>query len=234
VIHRRVHSVHPGVGGAHPTHPTRCGRRIGALPSLARPVRPGTREVITLNSMPEYRRARVPGGTYFFTVVTYDRRPLLCRDEVRTALRDSLRSTQLSHPFSIDAWVLLPDHLHCIWSLPPGDSDFPLRWAMVKRGVTRRCPRFSSRGSRELRSPSRQRRHESTLWQRRYWEHLIRNADDFERHLDYVHWNPVKHGYVSRVVEWEFSTFHRYVKAGVYPADWGGLQEPTDGSVFGE
>ncbi len=182
--------------------------------------------------MPDYRRAFTPGGTYFFTVVTYRRRAILCDPPVRAALRQALRAVQGAHPFDIDAWVLLPDHLHCIWVLPDGDAAFPKRWAMVKRAVTQRCASFLHVES--WATPSRRRRHESTLWQRRYWEHLIRDEADLNRHRDYLHWNPVKHGYVSRISDWPYSTFHRFVKQEYYPPDWGGRQDLGDGSAFGE
>jgi putative transposase len=182
--------------------------------------------------MPDYRRAFTPGGTYFFTVVTDRRRPILCDPPVRAALREALRSVRAAHPFDIDSWVLLPDHLHCIWVLPDGDTAFPRRWAMVKRAVTQRCG--SSLHVESWATPSKRRRHESTLWQRRYWEHQIRDAGDLNRHRDYLHWNPVKHGYVSRVSDWPYSTFHRFVRQEHYAPDWGGGQGLGAGSAFGE
>jgi REP-associated tyrosine transposase len=126
--------------------------------------------------------------------------------------------------------VLLPDHLHCIWELPPNDADFAKRWALIKRFVTKRC-RASLYRQKEM-SPSKQRRNEATLWQQRYWEYLIRDEEDLNRHRDYLHWNPVKHGYVSRVADWEYSTFHRFVQQGFYSRDWGGRIEETEESKF--
>lgn len=171
--------------------------------------------------MPNYRRATVAGGTYFFTVVTYRRRSFLIDDDVRRALRNAIALARITHPFHVDAWVLLPDHLHCVWTLPPGDADFAVRWAIIKRHVTRCC------GGRlhcpDWLTPSKRRRHESTLWQRRYWEHQIRDDADFRRHIDYLHWNPVKHGHVASAWQWPYSTFHRYVRDGVYAPDWGGV-----------
>jgi len=203
--------------------------------------------------MPNYRRARVKGGTFFFTVVSYQRRPILCHDPIRGALRQAIRSVQTERPFNIDAWVLLPDHLHCIWTLPFDDSDFSTRWAMIKRHVTlattKRVSCSAAHGAVRVRfsqhaelgaegrishaarngarsapyiSGSRVKRHEGYLWQRRFWEHAILDQEDFKRCIDYLHWNPVKHGYVSRVADWSFSTFHRYVRQGVYGRDWGG------------
>jgi len=164
--------------------------------------------------MSRYRRANVPGGTYFFTVVTYRRRGILCDPDMRTALRNAIMRVRKDYPFDINGWVLLPDHLHAIWTLPPGDAGFALRWQLIKRFVTRDC------GARlhlsEGTTASRTKRRESTIWQRRYWEHLIRDETDFERHLDYLHHNPVKHGLVSQTVDWPYSSFHRYLAKGMY------------------
>jgi putative transposase len=114
----------------------------------------------------------------------------------------------------------MPDHLHCIWTLPTGDSDYSARWSLIKRSVAR----FSADVTLDpaLRNPSHRKRRESTIWQRRFWEHLIRDDVDFARHLDYIHYNPVKHGHVTRATDWPYSTIHRYVREGVYPIDWGG------------
>lgn len=168
--------------------------------------------------MPNYRRANVAGGTYFFTVNTFRRLPILTEAPLRTALRDAIRDTRSAHPFDIDAWVLLPDHLHCIWTLPCGDADFSVRWAKIKRYVSKECG--ATFGADEV-SNSRINRHEAGLWQRRFWEHQIRDDDDFARHVDYIHWNPVKHGLVACAADWPYSTFHRFLCNGVYSADWG-------------
>jgi putative transposase len=179
--------------------------------------------------MPNYRRARIPGGTYFFTVVTHQRQPLLLEPSFRTALRDAVTRTRTHHSFTIDAWVLLPDHLHAIWTLPEGDGNYSLRWNMIKQ--------LSSKAATALRddsrlSASRASRRETSIWQRRFWEHQVRDEADFERCMNYAHFNPVKHGLVSRVRDWEWSTFHRYVAQGVYPEEWGeGLEFDGD---FGE
>jgi len=149
--------------------------------------------------MPDYRRSRVQGGTYFFTVNTYGRQAVLTEDAVREALRQGIESARRTLPFTIDAWVLLPDHLHCLWTLPPNDHNFSARWAIIKRHVSRRC----SSPSKATLSQSRQQRNESGFWQRRFWEHLIRDETDFRRHMDYIHWNPMKHGYVKRVADWQ-------------------------------
>lgn len=179
--------------------------------------------------MPNYRRPRNPGGTYFFTVVTHERRPVLTTEVVRGALRVAILQARTTLPFTIEAWVLLPDHLHCIWTLPPGDGNFAARWAIIKRHVSRECGSLDG-------SPgnSRKRRNERTFWQRRFWEHQIRDDDDLSRHLDYVHWNPVKHGLVKSVKDWPYSSFHRYVERRYYPGDWGGVEIVGADGDFGE
>jgi putative transposase len=179
--------------------------------------------------MATYRRALTPGATYFFTVNTYQRQTVLTERPFYAALKQSLREVKAMHPFTIEAFVLLPDHLHCLWSLPEGDADYALRWNLIKRQVsqqTREC----------LDAPltrSRQQRRELELWQRRFWEHLIRDEQDFARHVDYIHWNPVKHGYVKRVSDWPYSSFQRYVARGVYAVDWAYAAE-DEGEDFGE
>lgn len=181
--------------------------------------------------MSNYRRANIRGGTYFFTIITLRRMPILTEIPVRMALRDAITQTRLSHPFTIDAWILLPDHLHCILTLPPGDANFSVRWSMIKRLVSQRCGEEYS--AADL-SNSRTKRKETGVWQRRFWEHQIRDENDFARHVDYIHWNPVKHGLVARVIDWPYSTFHRYVTIGAYLANWG-LSEATEFSNnFGE
>ena len=181
--------------------------------------------------MPTYRRARTAGGTYFFTVVTYRRQAIFVKPESRTLLRDAIKIVQQRHPFTIEAWVLLPDHLHAIWTLPQGDEDYSKRWGRIKAGFSRKAKQFFHHD--EWMNPTKTRRRESTIWQRRYWEHQIRDDDDFRIHMDYLHYNPVKHGLVERVVDWPYSTFHRYVQQGRYPVEWGGQMAPVEG-VFGE
>ena len=181
--------------------------------------------------MTRYRRANTTGATYFFTVVTYRRREFLCDADVRAALREAITKVRAGHPFHIDGWVLLPDHLHAIWTLPPNDAEFALRWQQIKRAVTRRCGARLYRGT--WMTPSKAKHRESTLWQRRYWEHQIRDDTDFRRHMDYLHFNPVKHGLVQRVGEWPYSSFHRHVAAGLYNDDWAVASMP-DAEAFGE
>jgi len=178
--------------------------------------------------MSHYRRANTAGATYFFTVVTYRRRPFLCDEDVRDALKQAINKVRKKHPFIIDAWVLLPDHIHTIWTLPPNDANFALRWQLIKRYVTQCC------GTR-LHNPqwmntSKAKHRESTLWQRRYWEHQIRDELDYAKHMDYLHYNPVKHQLVKQVKDWPYSTFHRYVKQGVYDENLAVevLLEPSD------
>ena len=164
--------------------------------------------------MSNYRRAWHPGGTYFFTVNLWHRNgnDLLLRHV--NLLRDAVRHVRNKHPFVIHAWVVLPDHLHCVISLPEGDDDFALRWRLIKSYFSKAIP------NTETRSPARLRRGERGIWQRRYWEHLIRDEKDFAAHMDYVHFNPVKHGLAQRVSDWPYSTFHRLVRSGAYPQDW--------------
>lgn len=176
--------------------------------------------------MPEYRRARVPGGTFFFTVNLLERYPndLLVRHI--EALRDALRRTKRRWPFHIDAWVVLPDHMHAVWTLPPEDDDYANRWRTLKQHFSRALP------VTEHRSRVRITRSERGIWQRRFWEHMIRDDADYAAHVDYVHFNPLKHGYVKRVADWPYSSFHRWVAAGDYPTDW--ASEPAIGIPAGE
>ena len=165
--------------------------------------------------MSNYRRARVPGATYFFTVNLRDRRSDLLVREI-DLLRATVRATQQRYPFHIDAWVVLPEHMHCLWTLPPGDADFARRWKVIKFAFARRLPR------EELITASQASRGERGIWQRRYWEHLIRDEQDYQRHFDYIHFNPLKHGYVQQLADWPYSSFHRAVAMGLYPQDWCG------------
>lgn len=183
--------------------------------------------------MPDYRRAHIPGGTYFFTVNTFHREVVLTEDRIRLAMRRGIELARYSHPFVIEAWVLLPNHLHCIWKLPPGDADFSVRWAIIKRHVTKEVGASGRSTSRP--GASREKRREGAVWQRRFWEHTVRDDADYRTHVDYIHWNPVKHGYVKQVRDWPYSTFHRFAAKGVYPEDWAGIDEgDIDDSRFGE
>jgi putative transposase len=181
--------------------------------------------------MSHYRRANAAGATYFFTVVSYRRQTILCDELIRHALRDAIAEVRTRCPFSVDAWVLLPDHLHYIWTLPLDDADFATRWSLVKRRVSVACGGRYRRA--EWLTPSKRKHRESTLWQRRYWEHQLRTEADYARHVDYIHYNPVKHGLCSSPQEWPYSTIHRYAGTGIYPVDWGASAARIEGD-FGE
>lgn len=165
--------------------------------------------------MTEYRRNRLPGGHYFFTVNLADRRSSALTANI-ALLRQAVTAVQRAMPFRTIAIAVLPDHLHCIWALPDGDADYPTRWKKIKAAFSRSLP------AGERRSASRVAKGERGIWQRRYWEHTLRDEDDLRRHVDYIHYNPVRHGHVTRVADWPYSSFHRYVRRGVYPADWAG------------
>lgn len=169
--------------------------------------------------MPDYRRAWYPGGTYFFTVNLLQRQGNDLLTQHIDVLRQSVRSVRERHPFHIHGWVVLPDHLHCVIELPLEDADFATRWRLIKVGFSKAMPRG------EKLSAVRRRRGERGIWQRRYWEHLIRDEADYRAHMDYVHINPVKHGLVNRVADWPYSTFHHLVAEGVYAPDWAGGPE---------
>jgi len=182
--------------------------------------------------MPHYLRPRIPGGTFFFTVVTFRRRKLLITEESRGILEKTINKVQSQYPFISEAFVLLPDHLHTIWTLPAGDTDFSKRWGLIKANFSKGTKALFH--MKQLVNPSRKQRQETTIWQRRFWEHLIRDDDDFQKHFDYLHYNPVKHGLVQRVKDWPHSSFHRYVKEGIYPEDWGAEVSFSPDDAFGE
>lgn len=161
-----------------------------------------------------YRRADLAGASYFFTVNVAEREKRLLVEHI-DLLRAVTRVVMERHTFRIDAIVVLPDHLHAIWTLPEGDADFATRWMLIKAGFSRGLPKD------ERVSPSREKKRERGVWQRRYWEHLIRNEEDMARHVDYIHHNPVKHGYVTRAADWKHSSIHAYIRAGKLAASWG-------------
>jgi len=173
-------------------------------------------------TMSWYRRWREPGGIYFFTVVTYGRLPILVSELARPLLREALEKTRAERSFQILAFVLLPDHLHSLWQLPPGDDDYSTRWRLIKSRFTRSI--LEAGYAEPPRNPSRQARQEHAIWQRRGWEHTIRGEDDWKRHLDYIHYNPVKHGLVAVPRDWPYSTFAKYVRLGEYEEGWGSQQ----------
>ncbi len=169
--------------------------------------------------MSQYRRSYLPGGIFFLTLVTYRRIPLFSDVENISLLRKAMGKMRMEKPFDITAAVVLPDHLHFIWTLPEDDSNYSQRVSRFKVLFTR-----SLRGKRSLPvnvSPSRRKHRESDVWQRRFWEHTICDEQDLNRHLDYLHYNPVKHGLVSCPHLWEYSSFHKWVKRGKYRSDWG-------------
>lgn len=157
--------------------------------------------------MSRYRRMALEGGCYFFTVVTERRQPILTDEPVRKALREAIIAVKEKYPFTINAWVLLPDHIHTVWTLPPHDFDFATRWRLIKGRVTRTCG--EAYRNPELLTERRLHKKCGTFWQHRYWEHLIRDESDLYHHINYIHQNPVKHGYVQTATDWPYSTIHR-------------------------
>lgn len=172
--------------------------------------------------MPRYVRNHAPGGTFFFTVALLERKSGCLLVERIADLRESFRLVRGKRPFTVDAMVVLPEHLHCIWTLPAEDADFSTRWRLIKARFAECVP------AEERLSARRQAKAERGIWQRRFWEHTIRDEADFAAHVDYIHYNPVKHGYVKRAVDWPHSSIHRFVADGRLPADWGGGAEIRD------
>jgi putative transposase len=164
--------------------------------------------------MPEYRRRLEPGATFFFTATLQDRRSNMLVSEIVT-LRRAIQHVQVSRPFTIDAAVILPDHLHMVWSLPSGDADYSTRLRLIKHAFSTRVEAGAAPAG------SKSRKGEKGIWQRRFYEHTIRDEDDYVTHVDYVHFNPVKHGYVSRPIDWPHSSIHRFVAKGILSRDWG-------------
>ncbi len=164
--------------------------------------------------MSRYRRLKIEGGAFFFTLALAARGSDLLVQHIER-LRGAYTEVEKRHPFETVAICILPDHIHALWQLPDSDADYASRWSLIKSG-------FSRGLSPAERSMSKIRKREKGIWQRRYWEHAIRNDADFERHIDYIHYNPVKHGLVTRVADWPFSSFHRYVAQDILPRDWAG------------
>lgn len=187
--------------------------------------------------MSNYRRAHVPGGTFFFTLKTENNAPIFSDVRYVRLLGEVIRETKHRWPFEINAIVLFPDHLHAIWTLPSGDQDYSKRWGWLKKEFTKRY--LQAGGHEQPTSTSRQRYRRRGVWQRRFWEHTIEDEEDYETHFHYVHWNPVKHQYVECPADWRHSSFHRWVEKGVYEKNWGcGHREPLINSKslqdFGE
>jgi len=165
--------------------------------------------------MPNYRRNRIEGGCFFFTANLLERNQNQLLVQHISILRDVVKRVRSRHPFHIDGWVVLPEHMHCIWTLPKGDDDYAIRIRLIKTLFSKEMPKT------ERRSSVRQRKGERGIWQRRFWEHTIRDERDYASHMDYLHYNPVKHGYVTRVMDWPYSTFRHHVRCGIYPENWG-------------
>ncbi|SUX28710.1 REP-associated tyrosine transposase [Chromobacterium vaccinii] len=162
-----------------------------------------------------YRRSMAEGGIWFFTVNLADRRQDYLTRHI-DVLRQVVRQVRDRHPFEIVAMVVLPDHFHAVWALPEGDADYAIRMTLIKAAFSRNLPKV------ERIRESRERKRERGIWQRRYWEHQIRDEADLQAHVDYIHYNPVKHGHAERVVDWPYSSFHRYVRLGWLPEGWAG------------
>ncbi len=169
--------------------------------------------------MRRYIRNYVPGGTFFFTVVTYERRRFLTDPLARQSLREALRHVRGKWPFEVVAIVVLPDHFHTVWTMPQGDADYSLRMQKIKEVFTKKY--LSSGGLAAMPTASEADHGQWGVWQPRFWEHTVRSHDDLKGCADYVHWNPLKHGLVRRVIDYPWSSFHRYVRLGEYAGDWG-------------
>ena len=175
-------------------------------------------------NMSRYRRSLIAGGSFFFTVALANRQSTQLVDEI-DRLRRAYQQTMARRAFKTLAICILPDHIHALWALPQGDHDYAIRWQHIKRGFSAGLPAATER------SASKIQKREKGLWQRRYWEHQIRDESDWVRHVNYIYFNPVKHGLVQRVSDWPFSSFHRDVQRGIFPATWGGAEA---GGGFGE
>jgi putative transposase len=176
--------------------------------------------------MANYQRIKIEGATYFFTVNLLERQSNTLLVQKIDTLREVVRKVKAKYPFHIDAWVVLPEHLHAMWTLPADDCNYSLRWRLIKNGFSRALPKI------EHCSPIRQAAGERGIWQRHFLEHCIRDEADYQHHLDYIHINPLKHGLVSNVKDWPYSSFHRYVADGTYSINWCGdefiHQQPID------
>jgi putative transposase len=164
-----------------------------------------------------YRRSQIPGGAFFFTLVTYERRKLFSEQKNINLLRQVIHEIKQVHPFQMQAYVLLPDHFHCIWRLPDNDADFSTRWRLIKSYFTRSCVLPDDCNP----TLTRKNKGEQCVWQRRFWEHAIKDDSDFENHVAYIHYNPVKHGYVNAPRDWQQSSIHYYIEKEIYPSNWG-------------
>lgn len=181
--------------------------------------------------MPNYRRL-YGGNAYFFTVVTYNRLPIFNNENSTQILQASWKIIENRFPFETLALCILPDHIHTIWTLPENDQNYSTRWKGIKYQFTKRY--LSTIGPGEDRNLSRQKRGEAAIWQRRFWEHTIKDDDDLARHIDYIHFNPVKHGLVTEVDEWQWSSFHRFVEEGYYEPEWRLAKKDGEKTEYGE
>lgn len=178
--------------------------------------------------MSNYRRNFIPGGTYFFTMVTYNRKPIFKNNVAKKLFWHIYLEVQKQKPFKSEVFCLLPDHLHCIWTLPELDSFYSVRIKEIKRRFTYKYQQIYP--LKQVQTPdSRKSKKEGLIWQRRFWEHTIRDSNEYNWYMNYIHWNPVKHRYVKSPADWEFTSFHRYVTNGVYPVDW--IKESEDNSL---
>jgi len=171
----------------------------------------------------QYRRAKVAGASYFFTIVTQERRPIFRSTEAVALLESGMNRIRRRHPFDVEAYVIIPDHIHTIWTLPDGDADFSTRWRLIKEAFTKP---FVRQQQPIERSASRRSKGEQPIWQRRFWEHVIRDDADYAAHVDYIHFNPVRHGLVAAARDWPHSSFATWVERGVYEPDWGSKEMP--------
>jgi putative transposase len=164
------------------------------------------------NGMSQYKRHYQSGGHYFFTLVTYQRSPIFSNAEKVEQLKIAINKVKKTYPFSLNAMVVLPDHLHCLWKLPEKDNNFSMRWRLIKRYF-----------SMEV-DASVNHRKEKEVWQRRFWEHTIRDVNDWQKHMDYIHYNPVKHGLARMPLDWQHSSFNYWVGRGLYEENWGSME----------
>jgi len=173
--------------------------------------------------MSRYIRSREPNTSFFFTVVSYGRTPIFVNDASIQMLRESLLKTCVNKPFETEAIVILPDHIHVLWTLPEDDCDYSTRWRLIKQMFTKLIAFQNQSFLGPQANSSRERKGEKLVWQRRFWEHTIRDENDFKKHLDYIHYNPVKHGYVKNPFDWQWSSFRKWVEKGEYDSNWGNL-----------
>ena len=203
----------------------------GGLPAITKRRRVDTAHHFLIK-MPTYLRSKTPGGTFFFTVVTFQRRRIFSELKYINILENIIAGVQKEHPFTLEAWVFLPDHMHCLWTMPPDESDYSKRWGMIKARFTKAISPDAGRSA--LLTGSKIRYREGTVWQRRFWEHQIRDERDLQTHLDYIHFNPVKHGLVKSPGHWPYSSFREFVKRNLYPDNWGEHLDLKFEADFGE